>query len=108
MQAQIIASGSAIAITSPDGRVDRFHAILLRDNAYDVERDNGAGWLADPVVTWDGNLGDKVPTVAFQRAAGDRRALGDWLGAVRRSRFDHFAPLLQRVVDRHVGARNPA
>lgn len=37
MQVEIIAQGSAVAVSWPDGRVARFHAVWLRDNVPDAD-----------------------------------------------------------------------
>lgn len=59
----------------------------LRANAYDRSADRRPGWTAPGVETWDAALNSAVPSGDFTALKTDRRALRDWLAAMRRYGF---------------------
>ncbi|MBI1777890.1 MAG: gamma-butyrobetaine dioxygenase [Proteobacteria bacterium] len=144
--AEIIEDGRAVRLAWQDGRITRFHAIWLRDNARDAETRspgngqrlitisdippgttiadaritpaadlalrflperkevefpaswlaqriydraprNRLGWTPSGLTRWDSRLQPELPTVRYGEVRSSRKALGRWLGDVRRYGF---------------------
>lgn len=83
-----IADGDTLRLRfSPDGYETRFPGAWLRAHAYDLPRQRARGWCGPHVVRWGRELGDALPAATLDALRADRRALAQWLRAVRRHGF---------------------
>ncbi len=83
-----VAPNGDLSITfAPEGHVTVFPAQWLRERIYDKAAAKGCGWVPPEVELWDGALQKRVPTGSYAQLRTDRRALGEWLAAVRRYGF---------------------
>jgi len=83
-----IATNGDLRITfAPEGHEAIFPAVWLREQIYDKPTSNGHGWVSREVELWDGALQERVPTDSYAQLCTDRRALRNWLAAVRRYGF---------------------
>ncbi|CAM5773116.1 gamma-butyrobetaine hydroxylase [Labrys miyagiensis] len=81
--ATVTAEGDLAAGFAPGGHQAAFPARWLHERIYDRPQARTAGWLADRIEPWDGSLQAGVPRASYPLLRQDRRALGDWLAAVR-------------------------
>ena len=82
------AEGSSLAVRFlPDGKEVSFPASWLAEHRYDNLERRQKGWTGEAVSRWGAELASAIPSVDFNAAKHDRRALGDWLRAVRRYGF---------------------
>ena len=80
-----VAPNGDLSITfAPDGHETSFPAQWLRERIYDKPAAKGRGWVPAEVELWDGALQNRMPTGSYPRLREDRRALAEWLAAVRR------------------------
>jgi gamma-butyrobetaine hydroxylase len=83
-----VAPNGDLSITfAPEGHETVFPAQWLRERIYDKAAAKGRGWVSPEVELWDGALQKQVPTGSYAQLRTDRRALGEWLAAVRRYGF---------------------
>ncbi len=83
-----VAPNGDLSITfAPDGHETVFPARWLRERIYDKAAVMSCGWVPPDVELWDGALQRQVPTGSYAQLRTDRRALGEWLAAVRRYGF---------------------
>ncbi|MDH3263794.1 MAG: TauD/TfdA family dioxygenase [Paracoccaceae bacterium] len=80
--------GEALAVSfAPEGLTARFQLGWLIDHAYDRPGNPERGRLPAQAEAWDASLAGRVPTGDIARLGADRRALRDWLAAIRRLGF---------------------
>jgi gamma-butyrobetaine dioxygenase len=75
-----------VAFSSAFGPVV-FPAGWLRARIYDASARTDRGWPPPDASLWDAALMGHIPTGSYAAISRDRRALGDWLAAVRRLGF---------------------
>jgi gamma-butyrobetaine dioxygenase len=85
--ASIAADGDLRITFAPEGHEAIFPAVWLREQIYDKPTSDGHGWVSREVELWDGALQERVPTDSYAQLRTDRRALRNWLAAVRRYGF---------------------
>ena len=85
--AEILASGDIAMTFRPENHTTMFPAQWLRERIYDKGEPGESGWIAPGIELWDGALQGRVPGGSYARLRQDRRALGEWLAAVRRYGF---------------------
>jgi gamma-butyrobetaine hydroxylase len=82
-----VSSGTVSLNFEPEDRTIDFDASWLARHAYDSREDREPGWTAPEIERWDSLLQNSVPSESWQDVAGDHKALGRWLAAVRRYGF---------------------
>jgi [2-(trimethylamino)ethyl]phosphonate dioxygenase len=85
--ASIAADGNLRITFAPEGHEAVFPVLWLRERIYDKPAASGRGWVVGEVELWDGSLQGRVPTGSYAQLRMDRRAVGNWLAAVRRYGF---------------------
>ncbi len=71
----------------PEGKTIAYDPVWLAARAYDGRQPREPGWTGREIERWDSRLHNAVPCENFVDVTSDRRALGRWLGAVRRYGF---------------------
>jgi gamma-butyrobetaine dioxygenase len=71
----------------PENREAVFSAEWLRQRIYDRAMEAESGWTPETVTRWGCELLSSIPRADFREVAASRRALRDWLAAVRRYGF---------------------
>jgi [2-(trimethylamino)ethyl]phosphonate dioxygenase len=85
--ATIDGRGDLTLVFRPDGDETIFPAAWLRAHSYDRASPRERGWIGPEIDLWDHTLQACAPAGAYPRLRQDRRALADWLEAVRRYGF---------------------
>ncbi|SEC22001.1 gamma-butyrobetaine dioxygenase [Rhizobiales bacterium GAS191] len=85
--ASVAPNGDVCVSFAPDGHETIFPAAWLRERVYDKSAAAGNGWVAPEIELWNGKLQGNVPTGSYAQLRQDRRALREWLAAVRRYGF---------------------
>jgi [2-(trimethylamino)ethyl]phosphonate dioxygenase len=85
--ATIDGRGDLALVFGPDRHETIFPAAWLHARSYDRASTHERGWVGPEIELWDHTLQTCAPAAAYPRLRQDRRALGDWLGAIRRYGF---------------------
>jgi gamma-butyrobetaine dioxygenase len=85
--AAVTEAGDLLVRLAPEGKEVAYPAAFLAAHIYDRPRETRRGWTGPEVERWGGTLKDRLPKADYGRVRADRRALGAWLGWVRRYGF---------------------
>lgn len=72
---------------SPENKTVSFPLSWLLQRAYDYRPPMSRGWTGGHIERWDRRLQAKLPRGQWPHISSDRRALAEWLSAVRRYGF---------------------
>jgi gamma-butyrobetaine hydroxylase len=82
------ASGDCLSLTfAPENKAVRFAVDWLKRHAYDRVENREVGWTDCLVERWDRSMQSSVPTLSWDQARLERKALARWLAAIRRFGF---------------------
>ncbi len=82
------ASGDCLSLTfAPENKAVRFAVDWLKRHAYDRVENREAGWTDCLIERWDGSMQSSLPTLSWDQARLERKALARWLAAIRRFGF---------------------
>ncbi|MSO92924.1 MAG: DUF971 domain-containing protein [Rhodospirillales bacterium] len=84
--ASVTPAGAEVAF-QPGGHRTTFAPAWLYTHRYDAHNRQGWGAPAPWVQVWSSGLADMLPAIDYGTARADKRALADWLAAVRRYGF---------------------
>ena len=80
-------SGTLSVTFAPEDKTVAFDLAWLIRHSYDRPENRSAGWAADTVQTWDGQLNTMVPSADFSAVQTNDAAKRQWLEGVARYGF---------------------
>lgn len=85
--AEVTGTGDLALRFAPEGKAVAYSAAFLAGHAYDRAPEARRGWVGPEIERWGAGLQARLPKADWGRVRSDRRALGHWLGWVRRYGF---------------------
>ena len=84
-EATITSDGSLRVIVAPEMKELSFTSDWLKTHSYDRASPQNRGWLNPNVKTWGAGLQDHIHRAEWDQISNSKKALGDWLAAIRSS-----------------------